>query len=264
MNTPSIFTFVPGMNLRVVSIDQAPWFVAADVCRVLEVSNPTQAVNRLEVEEITMLNIGKLAGGRGNPNVRLINESGLYSLILHSRKPEAKQFKRWVTSVVLPAIRKDGGYVMGEEKVATGEMSDDELALRALQMFQRKVDRLTEEKVALAATIVEQTQTISAARPAVDFHQNYVAAAGTQTLTQVAKGLGIPSKMFLKVLQGGGVLWRRGRCSPLLPKAIHLEKGHFVIKQEVNNWGMSKPQTRVTSAGFVWLSKQYGHLGRAH
>lgn len=64
----------------------------------------------------------------GTQKTSVISEPGLYALIMRSRKPEAQTFRKWVTSVVLPAIRKDGGYVMGEEKVATGEMSDDELA----------------------------------------------------------------------------------------------------------------------------------------
>jgi hypothetical protein len=75
-----------------------------------------------------------------------VNESGLYDLILNSRKPEAKEFKHWVTSTVLPAIRKDGGYIMGEEKVATGEMSEDEFIFKAMQMMGKKIERLTSER----------------------------------------------------------------------------------------------------------------------
>ncbi len=101
--------------VRVVFIDGEPWFVLADVCRVLEHSNPSMAASRLDDDEKMTLNNAEGAkikglGGFGNSSVTIINESGLYSLILTSRKPEAKRFKRWVTHEVLPSIRKSGGY----------------------------------------------------------------------------------------------------------------------------------------------------------
>lgn len=93
-----------GAAVRTVSRDGEPWFVAADICRVLEVGNPSQAVSRLESDEKDTLisNEGRQVG--------IINEPGLYSLILGSRKPEAKAFKRWVTHEVIPSIRKTGRY----------------------------------------------------------------------------------------------------------------------------------------------------------
>ncbi len=80
-----------------------------------------------------------LAAGR--PLV-MLSESGLYKLVMRSDKPQAKRFQDWVTKDVLPAIRKDGGYIMGEEKVATGEMSEDELVFRAMEVMKNKIDRL--------------------------------------------------------------------------------------------------------------------------
>lgn len=100
---PVVFNFV-STTLRVVMRDGNPWFVAADVCAALGVQNVTQAVERLDDDERSMFNIAP----SGDTNI--INESGLYSLILGSRKPEAKKFKKWVTSEVLPAIRKTGSY----------------------------------------------------------------------------------------------------------------------------------------------------------
>jgi len=93
-----------GAAVRLVQIDGEPWFVAADVCEVLDVQNVAQAVARLDDDERYMFNIGRQG------EVHVINESGLYSLILTSRKPEAKRFKKWVTGEVLPAIRKTGSY----------------------------------------------------------------------------------------------------------------------------------------------------------
>lgn len=102
-------------TIRLVKLDGNPWFVAADVCRALTITNVSNATRPLGPEDLTL---HQVKGQRGLP-MKLISESGLYKLVMRSDKPEAKAFQDWVTRVVLPAIRKDGGYVMGEEKVAT-------------------------------------------------------------------------------------------------------------------------------------------------
>jgi anti-repressor protein len=107
MNQLQQFMYI-NQEVRSMVINGDPWFVAKDVCDVLEISNPTQAINRLDEDERAMLNIGR----QGEANV--VNESGLYSLILGSRKPEAKQFKRWITHEVIPTIRKHGAYMTPE------------------------------------------------------------------------------------------------------------------------------------------------------
>ena len=90
--------------MRVVERDGEPWFVAADVCKALEIGNPSQAIARLEDDEKMNTLISNEGNQRGNPNMTVVNESGLYTLILSSRKPEAKVFKRWVTSEILPYV----------------------------------------------------------------------------------------------------------------------------------------------------------------
>ena len=106
--TPSIFTFT-AQSVRVVVIDDAPWFVGKDVCEALSISNHNDALGRLDDDERQGVGI---TDPLGNEQITTaINESGLYSLILTSRKPEAKKFKKWVTSEVLPAIRKTGRYI---------------------------------------------------------------------------------------------------------------------------------------------------------
>lgn len=107
-NPPVVFNFVSN-TLRVVMRDGEPWFVAADVCTALDHSNVTQALKRLDEDEQALISNEGIH--RGSDQVNVVNESGLYSLILGSRKPEAKKFKKWVTSEVLPAIRKTGRYV---------------------------------------------------------------------------------------------------------------------------------------------------------
>lgn len=106
-NEVTIFQNEKFGEIRTVVINEEPWFVAADVCKILDISNPTDALNKgLEDFEKARLNLG-LRGGETN----IINESGFYTLVLRSRKLIAKPFRIWVTSEVLPTIRKTGGYV---------------------------------------------------------------------------------------------------------------------------------------------------------
>ena len=90
--------------MRVVEHNGAPWFVVADVCKALDVGNPSQAIARLEDDEKMNTLISNEGNRRGNPNMTVVNEPGLYTLILSSRKPEAKVFKCWVTSEILPYV----------------------------------------------------------------------------------------------------------------------------------------------------------------
>lgn len=92
-------------QVRTILKDGEPWFVAADICGILDIQNATQALYKLDEDERSMFNIGR----QGNANI--INEYGLYNLILLSRKPEAKEFKRWITHEVIPSIRKTGMYL---------------------------------------------------------------------------------------------------------------------------------------------------------
>ena len=95
-------------SVRTLYRDGEPWFVAADVCRALEIGNPSDAIRRLDPDEKALVSIEGIS--RGNTLTNIINEFGLYNLILGSRKPEAKAFKRWITHEVIPAIRRDGEY----------------------------------------------------------------------------------------------------------------------------------------------------------
>src|SRR5690606_8936963 len=100
-----------GQAVRTVMVDGEPWFVAADVCAALGIGNPRQAVSHLDGDEVRQVPVTTTDGSGRTLPTNVINEPGLYSLILRSRKPEAKAFKRWITHEVLPAIRKTGGYI---------------------------------------------------------------------------------------------------------------------------------------------------------
>lgn len=148
-------------EVRVVDIDGEPWWVAADVCRCLEFRRHSSGgyshnLRGLSSNEKRTLDKGthdslsgvfRLTEGR----LGLITKSGVFKLIMRSSKPSAKRFRDWVAEVVLPAIEQDGAYVMGEEKVVTGEMSEDELIFKAYTALMAKAERLAIEKAKLEA-----------------------------------------------------------------------------------------------------------------
>lgn len=107
------FKFAPGLDLRVIDRGGEPWFVAVDVCDALSIHtrDVRKVLDANEVAQDLVDSIHLKTGAAGRPARTFVNESGLYSLILRSRKPEAKEFKRWVTQQVLPTIRKTGGYM---------------------------------------------------------------------------------------------------------------------------------------------------------
>jgi prophage antirepressor-like protein len=124
MSSPTIFNF-DSTTVRVVTgTNGEPWFVAADVCAVLDIGNNRQAVAPLDDDEKGVTTVDTLGGAQ---QMTIINESGLYSLVLGSRKPEAKRFKKWVTSEVLPTIRKTGSYIQQPQRALSGAASDIEL-----------------------------------------------------------------------------------------------------------------------------------------
>lgn len=103
------FTFpATGQAVRIVTMDGEPWFIANDVCAVLDIANVGNALARLDVDDRSSIRLTD--GTSGNPNRAIISEPGLYDLVIRSDKPEAKAFKRWITHDVLPAIRKTGSY----------------------------------------------------------------------------------------------------------------------------------------------------------
>ncbi|MCP3968544.1 MAG: phage antirepressor Ant, partial [Lentisphaerae bacterium] len=114
-------------NVRVISKDEEPWFVAKDVCDVLGLSNITEALRNLDEDERGSELLNTFGGAQ---NSIIINESGLYSLILRSRKPNAKKFKRWVTGEVLPSIRKHGAYATPD--VVEKALSDPDSMIKVL------------------------------------------------------------------------------------------------------------------------------------
>lgn len=146
MNDVTIFRKDEFGAVRAVTLKGEPWFVAADVCRALGLGNSSQAIAKLDDDEKSGVII---SDPHGREQVtRFISESGLYALVLSSRKPEAKAFKRWITHEVIPEIRKTGGYIAGQET-----MDDDQLLANALMVAQRKIAERNKQLEAANAKI---------------------------------------------------------------------------------------------------------------
>lgn len=104
-----MFNYQDGQQVRTISIESKPWFVLKDVCNILEITNVTETLKRLEEDEFSTTEVIDSIGR--SQEVYIVNEYGLYSLVMTSRKKQAKEFKRWVTHDVLPSIRQTGSYV---------------------------------------------------------------------------------------------------------------------------------------------------------
>lgn len=199
MNELKIFKNEEFGEIRTVTIDNEPWFVASDICKYLELSNATVSMQRLDEDEKSKLNLG-LSGGDTN----CVNEYGLYSLVLASRKPEAKKFKRWITHEVIPSIRKHGGYIAGQET-----MSDDELLAKALVVAQNKIAEKQKHIEELAKEVNVKNQVIGELKPKADYTDKILKNPGLVTITQIAKDYGMSAKEMNKELHALGIQFKQ-------------------------------------------------------
>lgn len=143
MSELKIFNFESNV-VRTLTINEEPWFIAKDICDVLEVGNPSQALSRLDDDEKNTIILNE---GIGNPQKSIVNEFGLYTLIFSSRKPEAKEFKRWVTHEVLPSIRKTGSYQapMSQEDIMIATLENQKEIKQRLNNVTSDVEGLKKE-----------------------------------------------------------------------------------------------------------------------
>lgn len=180
-------------SVRTVLRDGEPWFVAADVCRALELSNPTVSVGRLDDDERAKFNLGRQGEGT------IVSEPGLYTLVLGSRKPEAKAFKRWITHEVIPAIRKRGGYLT-PEAIEEAITSPDFLIRLAttLKEEQEKNRKLAQENAQLAKRIEEMT-------PDVELAQAALQSGEADAIGNVADMYGTTAQTLNKILWYSGI-----------------------------------------------------------
>ena len=207
-----------GASLRTLT-DEAgePWFVAKDVCDILGHSNVSMALDRLDDDERSKFNLGR----QGETNI--VNEAGLYSLVLGSRKPEAHEFKRWVTHEVLPQIRKTGGYI------PTTDADDDMTILAKAVMIGQRTMESQKQRIA------EQSEHIKALEPKARFADAVAASDGTCLIGELAKmlrqnGLDIGQNRLFEILRQDGYLGKTG-SNRNVPTQKAMDLGLFRIKE---------------------------------
>lgn len=203
-------------EIRIVEKDGEPWFVAVDVCDILGLSNPTIAVSRLDKDERAKFNLGR----QGDSTI--VNEPGLYTLILGSRKPEAKAFKRWITHDIIPSIRKYGAY-MTPEKLEEAICNPDTIIEICMQL------KLEQEK---RKQVEAENRQI---KPKADYFDNLVERGLNTNLRDTAKEFCCLPSCLINWLLANGYLYRDSKAQ-LKPYQSAMKKGLFVLKEYcVNN-----------------------------
>lgn len=203
MNKLKIFENPEFGAIRTMEIDGEPWFVGKDVATALGYSNPRKAIaDHVEQEDKNTVTIRD--GIKGNPNMTVINESGVYSLILSSKLPTAKAFKRWVTSEVLPAIRKTGGYIP-----VTPEMSEMEILSRAVLICKRTIDEQEKQIASMELKNSKLSKELAQARPAAQFALECLDSPALFTTEQIAKDYGLSARALNQKLNLFGVQYKR-------------------------------------------------------
>lgn len=242
--------------LRTVLIDNEPWFVGRDVAEILGYSNTRDAMRKhVDAEDKKILK-SQNATLENMPNrgLQIINESGLYSLILSSTLPNAKQFKRWVTSEVLPSIRKHGAYLT-EQKVEEVLLNPDTIIKLATQLKQEREARMQAEALN------------EANRPKVEFANAVAGSDGTISMADLAKllkqnGVRTGRDRLYNWMREHGYLMKHG-VSRNTPTQRAMEAGWFKVRESaiVSPYGgtIIKKTTLVTGKGQAYFIKKLCH-----
>ena len=193
-------------QIRIVPVDGELMFVAKDVCDCLEITKYRDAISRLDSDERGSV---KLDTPGGKQDIAAINEYGLYNLVLSSRKPEAKEFKRWITHDVIPAIRKTGSYSISIPKSLP----------EALRAYANEV----ESHNATKAIVAQQEQQIAEFKPVKDYVDKILSSKSCLTITQIAADYGMSAQELNKILHEAG-LQRKVGDQWILYKQ-HMSKG---------------------------------------
>jgi len=235
-NKIQVFTNDQFGTVRTVEINGEPHFVAADVCRALEIE-PT-ATRRLDEDEVSTLRLTQGTPNGGNPNINVITESGLYSLVLGSRKPEAKTFKRWITHEVLPQIRQTGGYIPVEKK-ETDEDTDIEIMSKALSIMQK--------------TMKDKDKFIIEAKPKLEAYTVFLDTTGVYNFDIWAGSMNCGRNTLMEFLRKNKVL-QKGNSNNI-PYRRFIASGYFKVKFKPCYDGVVRPQTFITPIGAEYITK---------
>lgn len=238
MNELQIFENEEFGSVRTIMVNDEPWFVATDICKALELSNTTVAIGRLDDDERSKFNLGR----QGETNC--VNEYGLYSLVLSSRKQSANKFKRWITHEVIPEIRKTGGYQMPQTYAE---------ALRALADKAEEAERLQIENERM--------------KPKEVFADAVTASDNAILVREFAKmmrqnGIDIGEKRLYKWLRANGYVCKDGTE----PTQRAMEHGLFEVLERTVLKGDVPPKTvrttKITGKGQVFFANKL--LNREH
>lgn len=219
-------------KVRTLNLNGEPWFVAADVCKALELGNPSMTVERLDDDEKGISTIDTLGGKQ---RMAIINEPGLYSLVITSRKPEAKAFKRWITHEVIPAIRKHGVYITDEK-------------LKLFAEHPELLDALMKSLYAAHAENLRHRAERQTLLPKSDYYDAFIHPECCTNLRATAKELKVPEKMFTAFLIRKRYLYR-APSGTLLPYAKPASDGLFFVKDYIAVNGHQGVYTLVTPKG---------------
>lgn len=236
-------------EIRTAGTSEEPLFCLSDVCSVLGLRQG-DVKQRLDDGVVSTQPIIDALGREQQAN--FVNEDGLYDVILDSRKPQAKAFRKWVTSEVLPAIRKTGGYIATKQ-----DDTPEEIMARALTIAQATLAKREERLKQLEAqaeqqqvTIEIQTEEIKKSAPKVSYYDNHLQSVNTQTSTQAAKQIGMDAEKLHKKLKEIGIIYR--------------QSGQCILHAPYSTWGMHSTRTQTytrsdgstgTSVYTVWTTK---------
>lgn len=238
MNDMQIFTYNSN-EVRTVEMNGEPWFVLKDVCEVLDLGTTAKVAERLDADEKGMNQIHTPGGLQ---SVTVINESGLYNVILRSDKPEAKPFRKWVTSEVLPSIRKHGAY-MTPETLQAAILNPDTM-IQLCQQLKAEQDKNAQ----LTAVNSQLTVDKQIMQPKADYFDELINRNLLTSFRETAKQFGVKEKPFIQFLLDKKYIYRdkKGKLMPYAEK----NNGLFEVKEcfnEKTQW--SGTQTLVTPKG---------------
>lgn len=236
-NSIQTFTDERFGQVRSFTADEQTWFIAADICQALDLTNPSVAVSRLDEDEKAKLNLGFVGG-----DTWCVNEPGLYALIMASRKPESKAFKRWVIHEVLPSIRRTGLY-------ATDELvTNPETLLKVLDPYvaeRRKTAELMLQNLA-------QAQALAEAKPKLSYYDMVLQSKDALPITVIAKDYGLSGRKLNQLLHDFGIQYKQSGVWLLY--AQHAGNGYTDTKTHVIDEGNHvKVHTYWTQKGRMFI-----------
>ena len=240
MNGLQIFTSEQFGAVRIVEEDGKVLFCGADVAAALGYSNPRKAL----IDHCKGVTKRDTLTAGGTQSVSFISEGDVYRLIVSSKLPKAQEFEVWVFDTVLPALRKTGGYIAGEE-----HMDDDQLMAQALLVASRKLDERSAQLRAANATIQELA-------PKAAYYDAVAGSEGDKSFRETAKQFGVPEKRFIQFLLDFGYIYRSSGGT-LLPAADHQKRGQFVVREVIETGSgrvRTRSQTKITPIGrqVIW------------